>query len=165
MPRRLFSEIFETNKKLKTNAEKSEWLKKNAGKPLFYLLWLAFSDKVKWLLPEGVPPYTAWETARGDAPGRRNRPGSEPSDLLRELRRLYVFLDGEGGGNNLTQLRREKIFQEVLEGLSKSEVNVLVAVKDKKLDKEYKLSRKLLDETFPGLLDAPFTLRFIAPVR
>src|SRR4051812_36268908 len=114
MARKLLSEIFEHNKKLKTNAEKTEWFRANASKPLFYLLWLAFSDKVEWLLPDGAPPFTAWED---DRPGGKhpNRPGSEPSDLLRELRRMYLFL--KGTGDHMPRIRREKLFQEVLEGI------------------------------------------------
>jgi hypothetical protein len=151
----LLSEVVEQTKKLKSNADKAEFLKKHAGRPLFYLLWLAFSDKVEWTLPEGLPPFQPWEEQRGG----RNRPGSEPSELKRELRRLYLFL--KGTGDNLSRLKRERLFQSVLETIPKSDALLLGAVKDKKFSTEYKFSKKLLDEVFPGLLDAPFTNKFV----
>jgi hypothetical protein len=167
MARKLLSEVFDANKKLKTNAEKAAFLKQHVSPAFFYVLWLGFTDKVTWLLPDGHPPFKAWDEIKPG--GRQNRPGSEPSDLVRELRRLYLLLSGGEayrqtlglGGEHLTQLKREKLFQQVLEGLAMGEVNLLLSLKDKTFSKDYKISRPLLDETFPGILDAPFKLKFI----
>lgn len=155
----LLGEVFEHVKKLKKKDEKIAFLRHQAGAPpgnraLFYALWLAFSDKVEFLLPEGAPPFVPWEELRNG----QNRPGSEPTDLTHELRRLYLLL--KGTGDHLPRMKREKIFQEWLVSFPKADRDLILAIKDKKVATEYKLTRALLDETFPGLMDAPFNNKF-----
>ncbi len=81
MSRPVISEIFSDNRKLKTKAEKIEHLRHFNHPAVFYTLWLALGGKVEWLLPPGAPKYKV----------RVGRPGSEPSDFLRELRRQKVW--------------------------------------------------------------------------
>lgn len=146
---RALGEIFTDVKRRIKNADKSSILKANAGYPLYYTLWLAFSDKVEWLGPESVPEYKA----------HRGRPGTEPADLKRELRRLYIFF--KGSGEHLNNTKRDKIFTAMLETLPPDECELLIALRNKDVDKKFKLPKKLVEETFPGLLEAPFTLKFI----
>lgn len=161
MPRYLsLSEIFEQNKKLTKSAERTTWLKKNASAPLYFVLWLAFNDSVEWLLPAEDPEFVPY--------GSRNRHyhvGSEPTDVRNELKRIYLFLKGGPnigpGGDHVRPEKRQKLFLDILESLSAAEVKLLLSLKNKTFSKEYRLSRVLLDETFPGLVDAPFRLRFM----
>jgi hypothetical protein len=156
------SDIFERIKKLPKNADKAKVLTESKSLPLFYLIFLAFSDQVEWLLPEGTPPYKAW----GDHPGghRQMRTGSEPSDLMNEIRRMYIFLKGHPiagpGGDHLSQLKREKLFQEVLEALPAQDVKLLLSIKDKTFNKDYRISRPLIEDTFPKFFEAPHRLTF-----
>jgi hypothetical protein len=70
--------------------------------------------------------------------------------LFAEIRRLYLFL--KGGNPNLTKLRRETLFIELLESVHPSDAKILIAIKDKKLP--YKgLTAKLVKEAFPGLIE------------
>lgn len=140
-------DVFDKVRNAQKKEEKIEVLRRNASPALWYVLQLAFGKTV-WMLPGDAPPYKPW----------RGAIGSSPNELSRELRRLYLFL--EGGNNNLTRLRREKMFQNLLEGLDTNEVELLLSVKDKRLDKVYKCTRKLVEEVFPGLLDAPFSIHF-----
>jgi len=140
-------DVFDRVKAATKKEEKIAVLHKNVSPALFYILQLAFGKTV-WLLPEDAPPFKPWG----------GRTGTSPNELMRELRRLYLFL--EGGNNNVTQLRREKMFQNLLEGLDRNEVELVIAVKDKRLDKVYKCTRKLVEEAFPGLLDSPFSIHF-----
>jgi hypothetical protein len=157
MARNSFGLIFEQNKKLIKNADKIAWLQKHASPGLFYLLWVALSGKVEWTVPEGRPPFKP----------HVGRPGSAPSDLQRELRRLYIFLKDTGTELDAAareprqQLRREKLFQEILEGLEPNEIPLLIAIKDKSFDRTYRCSKKLVEKAFPGLFEAPFTTKFI----
>jgi len=60
---------------------------------------------------------------------------------------LYV----EGGHDGLTQLRREQLFVQMLESLHPKEAEVVIQVKDKKLN--YRgLTYKLVKTTFPEIL-------------
>ena len=148
MPKyRSVGEVFEHLKKLSKNAEKIELLQINASPALYYLLKLALND-VKWLLPDGAPPF------RQDI----GAIGMNPSTLLKELRTLYLYL--EGGNDALKQLRREQLFKQFLERLHKDESALILAIKDKQFAKTYKCTKALVDQAFPGLLDLPFKPNF-----
>jgi len=149
MARIHLSEIVGTVSKLKTKEEKIAHLRKHAHVSLFYILWLAMSGKVEWLIPKGAPKLDEQRLAQI----RRGRPGSEPSDLLRELRKLYLYL--KGTGDHIQKVRREKLFREVLENMSEEDGQLLIAIKDGKFAKTYGVTPALLEETFPGLLNDP----------
>ena len=144
-PRKTLGEVFaELPKKVK-NADKIEWLRQHHSPAMFYLLTLAFRDDVpKFLLPEGAPPFKPW----------KGRKYSEPSELQNELKRLYIYLEGQEPG--LRQWKRELFFQRILEAISAEDVALLVAVKDKRLDKDFRCPRKVVEEAFPGLLTHPY---------
>lgn len=149
MSRLVLSEIFLQLPKLKTKEAKVAHLRANAHPAVFYVLWLALSGKVEWLLPKGAPKLDEKRVAKV----RAGRPGSEPSDLLRELRKLYLFL--KGTGDHMATVKREKLFRAVLEDLSAEEGQLLIAIKDGKFAKTYGVTPDLLEETFPGLLADP----------
>lgn len=101
------------------------------------LLKYALDSNIKFALPEGVPPYTPCAVLDNEA------------GLYQEARRLYLFI--EGGHPNLTNLRRETLFIQVLESIPPAEAELLLAVKDKKLP--YKgINQLVVREAFPGLV-------------
>jgi hypothetical protein len=92
----------------------------------------AFHPKGKMILPEGDPPY------RPDAAPI----GMSPAILRQEMRRCYVFCR-----RDLTAIKREQLFISMLESIHPSEAKVMIAVKDRKLDKMYKkITKKLVQE-------------------
>jgi hypothetical protein len=132
----------------RTDAEKVIWLRHNTSPALTYLLRLAFCKDVEWLIPAGAPIFKPWK-------GRRY---SSPSELKRELRRLYLYI--RGGNDAVADIKRQKLFAQTLEGLESVEVGVLLALKDKTLPKDYGLTDELVNLAFPGILDAPFQPKF-----
>lgn len=146
---RTLGEVFMGLTRYQTKVEKAAWLAHNASQPLWYLLNLAFHPDREWLLPTGVPPFKA----------HQGRPGSAASDLRRELRRMYVFL--KGSGDAVPRIKREKLFQQTLEGLERDEVFTLVAIKDRTLPETFGLTAEVVEQAFPGLLAAQFPIRFI----
>jgi len=149
MAKKTLGEIFgELPKKIK-NADKVEWLRQFPDRTTFYVLQIAFDPGIKWLLPEGTPPFTPF----------KGRKGAAPSDLMRELRHLYLYL--EGGEPGLKQLKRELMFGKMLMDLEQIEVDLIVAIKDKTFEKTFRCPRKVVEEAFPGLLTHPFDIRFI----
>ena len=146
------SEVFLGLKKRIKKADKIAWLQKYAGFPLFYVLWLIYGGKAEWLLPEGAPPYKPYEGFRGRSDGA-------PSTIARELRRFYLFL--KGTGDTLNQLKREKIFQQMLEEMPPAEAELFIAIKDGTAPKTYKCSKAVVEEAFPGIFNAPFTNHYI----
>lgn len=84
----------------------------------------AFMPSKKFDLPEGAPPY------KEDAAPI----GMSPSNFVQELRRLYIFTPQR----ELTKVRREQLFLQLLESLHPSEAKLLIDIKDQKFPKVYK---------------------------
>jgi Family of unknown function (DUF6433) len=141
-------EVFVAGRKLTKADERVQHFRKHLSPALAWTLQLAFNDQVKWLLPEGTPPY------KPEVAG----PGLTESHLMRELRRLYIFL--EGGEPGLTQLRRELIFRDMLQILDANETELLISIKDKTFSKQFKCTKAFVEKTFPGLLQQPFNIHF-----
>lgn len=95
----------------------------------------AYDSRIKWLLPEGVPPFKA--TRGADTQGM----------FYKEARRLYLFV--EGGNSNLKPRRREELFIELLETIDGDDAEVVLKMKEKKLP--YGITKKLVQEAFPHL--------------
>ena len=130
-------EIFTKINNAKDKPKKIEVLKRYDTPYIRQLLKAAFDPKIKWILPEGTPPYIANEAPEG----------TEHTLLRNETRKLYLFL--EGGDNTISKTRKETLFIQMLEGLHKTEAEVLINVKDKKLNKVYKgPTEQLIKETF-----------------
>ena len=104
------------------------------------ILKYTFSEKVTFNgLPEGEPPY------------KPNTLVDVENVLYAETRRLYLFTDG--GNPNLSQLRKEAIFIELLENVDSRDAKLLVSMKDKKLPEEFKgITKAVVKKAFPDLL-------------
>jgi hypothetical protein len=147
MVQRTLGEILEKQQKLIKIPDKIQNLKENDSPALRYLLALAHSD-IEWALPEGAPPFKP-------DPGPH---GMTPSNLIKEMRTLYLYL--KGGNDNLNQLRREQLFQQLLERVHKTEAEVLIAIKDKKFVNKYRVPKSVVEEAFPGLLAQAVSVKF-----
>jgi hypothetical protein len=131
-------QILEETSKLKSNEEKINFLRSSGSPALHQILKYALDPSIVWDLPEGAPPYTPCIY-----PAQEMR-------LLAETRRLYLFL--KGGNPNLTKLKREALYIELLESIHPEDAKLLVSIKDKKIP--YKgITAKLIKEAFPGLIE------------
>jgi hypothetical protein len=130
-------EILKQISQLKTEDEKIRVLRENNTSALTTVLQGAFHKNIKFLLPEGTPPYKV------------NNLVDQENILFREYRRMYLFV--EGGHPDLNQLRREAIFIELLESVSPNDALLLLAMKEKKLPFKG-ITPKIVNEAFPGLL-------------
>lgn len=133
------SEILEEVSKVKKKEERIEELRKHGdNRALLQILQYAFDPRVKWLLPEGTPPF------------KKNEYIDQESNLYAEMRRLYLFV--EGGNPNLTTTKREMLFIGLLETVAPADAMLLCAVKDKKLPFKT-ITAEIVNEAFPGLLE------------
>ena len=108
----------------------------NLTPQLKVLLKYTYHKDIKFDLPEGNPPYREMETPENMGHNR----------LPREMRKFEYFF----ASSNLTAIRRERIFIDLLEGLSPDEAKLVLMVKNKKLT--YKgFTRKLVEEVFPEM--------------
>ena len=132
-----FHEILTKVNNKKDKPGKLEVLRKYETNELRMFLKGAFDEKLEWLLPEGKPPYTV-----NEAPV-----GTEHTWLKQEVKRMFHFL--KGGNPQLSQMKRDNMFIQMLEGLSEEEAKLLVWAKDNELNKHYKgLTANLIKEAF-----------------
>jgi len=139
-PRLLISEVLRKVSNAKTKEEKVALLRKHNSTALRQLLIINFDDSVISMLPEGDVPYTP-----NDAPV-----GTDHSRLESEYRGLYRFF--KGGQDKLPSLKRESMFVQLLEGLSAEEAELLVLVKDGRMNEKYKrITKAVVTEAFPTI--------------
>tara|TARA_Y100001968_G_scaffold245069_1_gene229116 strand:- start:563 stop:1057 length:495 start_codon:yes stop_codon:yes gene_type:complete len=130
-------EIFTKINNAKDKSQKIAVLKQFDNQAMRQLLKAAFDPKIKFDLPEGNPPYI-----KNEAPA-----GTEHTSLASEARKLYHFV--VGGNNQITKLKKETMFIQMLEGLHGDDAEVLMAIKNKSLNNAYKgLTANLVKETF-----------------
>ena len=96
----------------------------------------SFDPNIKWDLPDGTPPFIANEAPEG----------TEHTYLEQESRRYWHFVDG---ADTISKTRKETMFVQSLEGLSKGEAEVAIRMNVKELHKHYKgLSAAVVKEAF-----------------
>lgn len=136
----LLSEVLQKVSNAKNKASKIKLLQDHNSNALRAILIASYDESAECLLPEGEVPYTP-----NDAPK-----GTEHTYLEREFRQLRLFY--KGGGSNLTPLRREALFIQLLEGLHSEEAEVICLAKDKCLNKKYRITRQVVEEAFPQIV-------------
>jgi len=132
----LISEVLQKVHSAKTKAQKVKILQDNNTNALRSVLIANFDESIQSLLPEGSVPYE-----KNDAPV-----GTEHTVLEQEYRKLYLFFKG---GSTIKQSQRENLFIQMLEGLSVEEAELLILVKDKALNKKYRVTRSCVETAFP----------------
>ena len=126
-PNPLVSELFKAVHGAKNKTLKSKILGENKRDDVKALLIWNFDKEIRSAIPEGDVPYK-----KNEAPinsGGHTR-------LVHEWRTLYNFI--RGGNDSLSQMKRETMFIQLLESLHESEAELLLLVKDKKLQSKYK---------------------------
>ena len=133
----LMHEILTKVNNAKDKPAKIAVLKKHDSVPLRQVLKGAFDPNIIWDLPEGTPPFN-----RNDAPA-----GTEHTSLHTEARRLWHFV--KGADDYLKQAKKEMMFIQLLEGLQEDDADLMIAVKEKSLNKRYKgLTDAVVKEAF-----------------
>lgn len=134
----LIHEVLQKVSNAKTKPEKIKLLREFNTQALRSLLIINFDTSVISMIPEGEVPFKA-----NDAPE-----GTQHTKLEKEARLLHHFFKG---GSNISQIKRETMFIQMLEGLHKDEANLLVLAKDKKLGKRWKITKQCVEEAFPQI--------------
>ena len=104
------------------------------------MIW-NFDKQIRSAIPEGEVPYK-----KNDSPinsGGHTR-------LIHEWRTLYNYV--RGGNDKISQMKRETMFIQLLEGLHESEAELLMLVKDKKLQSKYRITRALVEDVFKDIV-------------
>ena len=139
-PNPFLNEILDYVETQKTKAKKVQALQEYRDDSLTAILIWNFDDRVQSAIPEGVVPYKENEVPVG----------TDHTSLRREWKNLFHFI--KGGNDELSSLRRETMFIQMLEGLHPEEAKIICLVKDKNLTEKYKLTRELIEEAFPDIV-------------
>lgn len=110
--------------------------KNNIG--LLTILRLQFDDRFVFDLPSGDPPLIR----KNDSPG-----GLGKLAINSIYTKLHILLTTN---TKITRQKKEQVFLNLLEDLDKEEQDIMLLVKDKKLN--VGITRKMMDEVFPGIL-------------
>lgn len=108
------------------------------NKVLLQVLNAVFNPNVKFLLPEGTPPYKPAEKGM-----------DLQTSLYRESKKMFYFIDGLSP--KIPQLKRETLFVQMLEVLDPDDAKLVIAMKDKIMPYSG-ITYDLVYQTFPGML-------------
>lgn len=135
MARMSVAEILKRCSEFKKKEERVEALRVNCNEACKIVLQYMFHPQVKFLLPEGKPPFKYSQF-------------NEKNMLHSEARKLYLFI--EGGNSDLTPLKRETLFINILEAVDPDDADLLIAMKDK--NSPFKgLTKDVATAAFPEL--------------
>ena len=160
-------EVFDAASKQRSKAKKVEVLKRYAHDSIMTVLIWNFDETATSVLPPGDVPYGTNREDNSmtgtlsdkinDAVGKMNEMGSNSlgsqdqgkSTIRKEYSKFYNFV--KGGNDSLSNLRRETMFINILEGLHPLEAEILVLVKDKRLTDKYKITKEIVSEAYPQI--------------
>jgi hypothetical protein len=143
---RLPHEVFEKLEDLNKIADRVDLLKENGSFAVKTILKGAFDPNIIFDLPDGAPVY---KPDAGPA-------GHQLSPLGKNIRRIAKCLVDQPNANanaKYSKLKKEVIFLGLLEIAHAKDAKILIAMKDKKLNKLYSSLRpSLIRKAFPGLI-------------
>ena len=161
-------EVLDLVSKQRSKAKKIEVLKKYEHISLKAIFIWNFDESVKSMLPEGDVPYSGFED-QASSNGTLSTKISEEvrrmhetdsfsmgssdknghTTIRREYKNFYHFI--KGGNDGMSNVRRETMFINILEGLHPLEAEILCLVKDKKLSEKYKITKEIVAEAYPDI--------------
>ena len=130
------AEFLEKVGKLKRTQEKIDALKANDSLPLRIILQACYDPSVVWLLPPGAPPY------------KPNELVDQEHVLIKNCEKLRYYV--KGFHDNLSQVKRETMFVQLLENVAPKDAELLCTIKDKKPIKGITLEHVI--NGLPGLI-------------
>jgi len=160
-------EVLNLASKQRSKEKKVEVLKKYEDPSLKAIFIWNFDESVISVLPPGDVPYSAvneMDSFKGtlsekiaDAVEKMEELGSISlgsqdqgrSSIRKEFKRFYNFI--KGGNDGLSNLRRETMFINILQGLHPLEAEILCLIKDKKLETKYKITKDIVSQAYPDI--------------
>ena len=162
-------EVFDLASNQRSKVKKIEVLKKYEDLSLKQLFKWNFDSTIVSVLPEGEVPYSGYDdqttysgtltTRINEEVRRMHEVGSfslVASDkeghttIRREAKHFYRFV--RGGDDAMNAIRRETMFINILEGLHPLEAEIVVLVKDGKLEDKYSISKEVVSEAYPDII-------------
>ena len=70
--------------------------------------------------------------------------------IRRESKNFYNFI--RGGNDAMSNIRRETMFINILQGLHPLEAEIVVLAKDKNISDKYNITREIVEEAYPNIV-------------
>ena len=135
-------EVFDEFEEAKNKKERLKVIEKNLSPTLVKVLQLAFHPQYKWKITELPDSYKIPNDVL---------PGLTFDGLPAQLRRLYMFEEGNSTAESLTPKRREELLLQMLESIEPREAEVIIGILSKDLGVKG-LDYKFVKEALPQLL-------------
>lgn len=133
------STIIDNASKMLNDNDKIGYLRSHDSDQLRTILQLAFDTRVKWLLPEGAPPYKPCQFLDQDGA------------LYRELRKFYIFIENPRAPE-MPKAKREALYISMIESLHPDDAILVNSVKDRRLPVGG-ITKDIVNAAFPGLIN------------
>ena len=149
LPRMPFAfEVLNLASTQRAKAKKVEVLQKYGDLSLKMILKWNFDTSIVSILPEGEVPYSGFDDQRN----MNMKLSQVISDEVRRMHEVGSFSLGASDKEGHTTIRRETMFINILEGLHPLEAEIVVLVKDGKLEDRYKVSKDVVSTAFPDIV-------------
>jgi hypothetical protein len=135
-------EIFDEFELAKTKEQRLKIIESNLTRNLVDVLQLTFHPSFQWKIKELPDNYKVPTDML---------PGITHDSLNSQLRRLYVFREGDATAEKLTEKRRNELLIQMLESIEPREAEVLLGIFQKDLHVKG-LTYKFVKEAFPDML-------------
>jgi hypothetical protein len=164
-------EVLNLVSKQRTNSKKVELLKKYEDPSLKSIFIWNFDESIVSMLPEGDVPYASTDKQtsfsgtlsekiedsvvkmaeiNSNSLGTSSEISQQRTTIRKEYTKFFNYV--KGGNNSLSNLKRETMFINLLEGLHPLEAEILILVKDKKLQEKYKITKEIVSQAYPDIV-------------
>ena len=162
-------EVLDLVSRQRSKPKKIEVLRKYDEQHLRRVLIWNFDQSIQSIIPEGPVPYVGYDeqnTYNGTLStkithdvrtmhetgnfslGVSDQQGH--TTIRRESKNFYHFV--RGGNDAMSNIRRETMFINILQGLHPLEAEIVVLAKDKKISDKYKITREVVQEAYPNII-------------
>jgi hypothetical protein len=135
-------EVFDEFETAKNKQERMNVIQRNLSHTLTNVLQLTFHPDFKWKVKELPENYRIPTDML---------PGLTYDSLNSQLRRLYMFREGDATAETLSEKRRAELLLQILESIEPREAEVILGIFQKDLGVKG-LDYKFVKEAFPDLL-------------
>ena len=161
-------EVLDLVSKQRSKAKKIEVLKMYEHISLKVSLIWNFDESIISMLPVGEVPYSGFEDQASSngtlstkiteevrrmhetdsfSMGSSDKNGH--TTIRREYKHFYHFI--RGGNDSMSNVRRETMFINILEGLHPLEAEVVCLCKDKNISNRYNITKEIVSEAYPDI--------------
>ena len=143
----MIHEVLKEVASTKEKGDKIRILRQNNSPALRELLRYAFIPELKFVVTKPANLVIDHRTPEGNS----------WNTLHNEIKRFYVFVDQNiermmTGGKITRPDLKQKIFTQVLENIHARETEVVMTLLDGSFEKTYGITKKIVEETFPGII-------------